>query len=118
MKTMIRMYLAAVFCLGITDGLAGHSADITNCCPVAGGFMIEWMPAGEAVVKWSPDLIATPFTDLSATLPAGQGSYTDTVHGNDYQCFYRVELLSPGGDGAHPRRKQQWYQSIGNWGVV
>ena len=69
MKTMIQMLLVAVFCYGINGSAAGMSADITNCCPVPGGFMIEWVPAGSAVVKWSPDLVTTPFTALSVKLP-------------------------------------------------
>lgn len=97
MKAMVRMYLAAVFCLGITDGLAGPSANITNCCPVPSGFMLEWVPAGSAVVKWTPDMVNTPFANLSASLPYSQSSYTDTVHGAENQCFYRVESQTPGG---------------------
>jgi hypothetical protein len=82
--------------IGINGSTAGTSADITNCCPVAGGFMVEWVPGSGAVVKWTPDL-TTPFTDLSATLPSSQSSYIDTVHGTDDQCFYRVELDAPEG---------------------
>ena len=60
--------------------------------------MVEWIPAvGEAVVQWTPDLVSTPFTDLSATLSYTQGSYTDTVHGSEDQCYYRVEIQSPAG---------------------
>jgi sulfatase modifying factor 1 len=83
--------------IGINGSTAGTSVDIINCYPVAGGFVLEWVPAGsDAVVKWTPDL-TTPFTDLSAKLPSTQSSYTDTVHGTDNQCFYRVELDAPGG---------------------
>jgi sulfatase modifying factor 1 len=91
------MLLAVALCCGINGSTAGTSTDIINCYPVAGGFMLEWIPGSGAVVKWTPDLVTTPFTDLSAKLPSTQSSYIDTVHGTDDQCFYRVELDAPEG---------------------
>lgn len=76
---------------------SNHYTTITGCAPVPGGFMLEWMATNEMVyvVEWSPDLVATPFTNLSAAFPYPQNSYTDTVHGADNKCFYRVELQHP-----------------------
>jgi len=67
---------------------------ITDCAPVLGGFMLEWIATNEmySVVKWSPNLVTIPFTNLSPALPYPQNSFTDTVHGIDNTCFYRVEL--------------------------
>ena len=69
-------------------------AAITNCYPVASGFTLEWIPVDgwDTVVQWSTNLVDTPFTDLSASLPYPVNTYTDTVHGADSKCFYRVEL--------------------------
>jgi hypothetical protein len=71
-----------------------HSATITNCYPVASGFTLEWIPVDElvSVVKYSTNLVTTPFTNLSSALPYPINSYTDTVHGADSECFYRVDL--------------------------
>ena len=95
MNYSVKATLIGAVCFACT--LSHSLVDITNCCPVATGFLLEWVPSGDAVIKWSPDLSNVPFTNLSASLPSTQSSYIDTVHGTDNQCFYRVELLSPGG---------------------
>ena len=78
--------------MGAYEGVYGCA--ITNCVSASEGFILEWVPCAEtaAHVKWSPDLGATSFTNLTAALPFPQNSYTDTVHNADGQCFYRVDL--------------------------
>ncbi len=72
----------------------GLNAFITNCAPVASGFMIEWLPidGGDSMVKWSSSLGTIPFTNLSVWLPYPQHSYTDTFHGAEASGFYQVEV--------------------------
>jgi drug/metabolite transporter superfamily protein YnfA len=67
-------------------------APVINCAGGPGGFCIEWNPVEgmRSVVKCSPNLVYTPFTDLSAALPYPVNSYTDTV--SNGKCFYKVEL--------------------------
>ena len=71
-----------------------NNAIITNCSPAVSGFKLEWVPVEEwgSVVKWSTNLVSMPFSNLSVNLPYPQNSYTDTVHGADSKCFYRVDL--------------------------
>ena len=66
---------------------------ITNFYPVATGFMLEWIPVAgfSSVVNYTPNL-TNSFSPLSATLPYPANIYTDTVHGADSKCFYRVDL--------------------------
>ena len=35
-----------------------------------------------------------PFTDLSVSMAYPLNIYTDTVHGAEGQCFYKVEMVS------------------------
>lgn len=97
MKPRFWIRLVAAFCCGINGTVMGDYTLITNCCPVAGGFMVEWVSGEEVMVKWSPDLVFTPFINLSVELPSTQSCYTDTVHSADNKCFYRVERLWPEG---------------------
>lgn len=102
-----------LYTVAAMSGWAIYSANITNSSPVATGFLIEWIPAGEAVVKWSPDLATTPFINLSLKLPATQGSYTDTVHGAADQCFYRVDFDAPPGMASIPAGSFQMGDTFG-----
>ena len=71
-----------------------YSVVITNCHPGTTGFMLKWVPEDgwDSVVQWSPDLMQTPFVNLSETLPYPVNSYTDTAHAVESQCFYQVEV--------------------------
>ena len=73
---------------------AESSAIITNCYPVASGFVLEWIPVSgwDSVVQCSTDLAITRFTDLSAALPYPVNIYTDTVTGAESKCFYKVDM--------------------------
>lgn len=77
-----------------TSGDGSTDTAITNYGPVASGFMLEWVPVAgwDSMVKCSTNLVETPFTNLSTSLPYPVNSYTDTVHGAEGKCFYRVEL--------------------------
>ncbi len=74
--------------------VAINQAIITNYAPGVSGFMLKWIPmaGSDSVVKCSTNLISTPFTKLSATLPYPVNSFTDTVHVAEDQCFYQVEV--------------------------
>ena len=71
-----------------------HSAVITKCHPGTTGFMLEWVSEDgwDSVVQWSPNLVTTPFANLSETLPYPANRYTDTAHAVESQCFYQVEV--------------------------
>lgn len=68
---------------------------ITNCVPVAEGFVLEWIPAGgkNSVVQWTTNLTETPFTNIPSALSYPLNTYTDTVYGALDGCFYRVRGL-------------------------
>jgi hypothetical protein len=72
-----------------------HNVVITNSYPEGAGVKLEWIPfAGlDSAVKYSTNLVSMPFTDLSPALPHSQNSYTDTVHGAEGACFYKVEVV-------------------------
>lgn len=68
---------------------------ITGCSNLAPGFSIEWnqLPGCNSVIMYSTNLVTMPFTDLSAPMPFPLNCYTDTVHGAEAQCFYKIEMV-------------------------
>lgn len=66
----------------------------TNIVFNGSGNILQWetFPTYSSKVKWSTNLVTMPFTDLSAPLPYPLNSYTDTVHGTEDQCFYKIEM--------------------------
>ena len=67
---------------------------ITNFIPSSRETILQWttFPTWDSTVSWSANLVTMPFTNLSAALPYPVNTYTDTVHGSDSKCFYRVDL--------------------------
>lgn len=95
-------YLAS---LTVTDFDGDHSTTnlqirayapltITNWFSSAEGFIVEWLPvAGEdSVIAWSTNLGTMPFTNFPGNLAYPYNCYTDTVHGTESECFYRIGI--------------------------
>jgi len=69
---------------------------ITNCVPQAGppaGFLIEWPSVSGRVYRayWAPTL-TNSFHPLETNMFYPRNSCTDTVHGTDGKCFYRIDV--------------------------
>ena len=74
--------------------MCGEGFFITNCVPSGSETILEWtaFPMWESTVQWSTNLVSMPFTNLSDNLAYPLNSYTDTVHGAESECFYKVVL--------------------------
>ena len=64
---------------------------ITNSMPLADDFLIEWPSVSGRVYTayWSTNL-TNSFHSMGGDIDYPQNSYTDTVHGAEDNCFYRV----------------------------
>ena len=72
-----------------------NSIMIANSAPTAYGYMLEWtgITGWRSVVQYSTNLVTMPFTDLSAPMAYPLNAFTDTVHGAESECFYKVEMV-------------------------
>ncbi len=87
-----------------SEYISGHNPTDPNSvfavtsftAPASGNvpFIITWDPVAGRIynVSWSPNLIITPFANISGDIPSPANSYTDTVERINFQNFYRVDV--------------------------
>jgi hypothetical protein len=66
---------------------------ITNCVPLVNDFLIEWSSVSGRVYRslWT-DNLTNDFQTLETNILYPRNSSTDTVHGAEDECFYRVDV--------------------------
>ena len=81
------------FITGMDPTNAASVFMITNSSPLADDFLIEWPSVSGRIYTafWSTNL-TDGFKPMGGNIDYPQSSYTDTLHGTEAECFYRLDV--------------------------